>query len=629
MKKIIYLSIIAISFIFIFNGCTKDEIFKLKNPPLCSWQADIKNVDLGVINAYSVFYGLTPSDNGNWGTPVNASITWDYVGSDMGFQFASTEIRRLDIYNSRNTQTESAVPAFWVWKKCFNAITAANSMLDFINNEEANNANKQAYHVSADTYKDIVPRTKGELYFVRALSYFYIASFFGSPYYTDASLQPRIPKKFSFITDPVLLRTTPLMTSKETFDSIASDLKKSKEWFAKDPNFQQDPKDPSKWRKDGRANYWAASALLGRVYFMMGGEKDAEGLSECDYIMKNSGYKLEAEPINAFNKNITNFSSEVIFEYAAVGGDYSHWFSDAETSAITKIFYGTMGGGRATREFPKAAALTPWCGMVLSKPASIDICKWMTNDFSPTEDAMKDKRLKQLYCRFDTFYVASKATAATALKLANQAKANVRPKDAYILNAVTSANAKSKIPLINWAARPAWLNDTIDYLNGYPRTGVIFAVAWTDNKKVNRPSIILDKYYRYDGGMGLSDPVYSGLATKQPLIRFAEVILTHAILSFKAGDYAAATKDINEIRQRAGLNDIIITANGRGIIDMERARELTGEGDRLRYLMALHLPIGPGEKIDKNGNILPIVEEPYTDWNWAIPQGETNYNAAY
>jgi len=147
---------------------------------------------------------------------------------------------------------------------------------------------------------------------------------------------------------------------------------------------------------------------------------------------------------------------------------------------------------------------------------------------------------------------------------------------------------------------------------------------------VNRPSIILDKYYRIDGGLGITDdPYLSGIATKQPLIRYAEVILTHAILSFKAGDFAAATHDINEIRGRAGLDDITITASDREIIDMERARELTGEGDRLRYLMALHLPIGPGEKIDKNGNPLSIVEEPYTGWNWSIPQNETDYNAAY
>ena len=129
--------------------------------------------------------------------------------------------------------------------------------------------------------------------------------------------------------------------------------------------------------------------------------------------------------------------------------------------------------------------------------------------------------------------------------------------------------------------------------------------------------------------MGLTDPLYSGLATKEPVIRYAEVFLTHAILSFKAGDYATATKDINVIRERAGLDDITISGNDRWIIDMERARELTGEGDRLRYLMALHLPIGPGEKIDKNGNLLPPVESPYPEWNWSIPQGETNYNAAY
>lgn len=633
MKKIIYLFIIAVSSVFSFPGCQKDTAFDIKNPPQSSWKTDIKSVDLGVHNTYSEFYGMTNTSewrNGTWSGPVNVNITWDYVGSDMGFQFASTEIRRLDIYTSRDTKTESDVPVFTIWGKCFNAITSVNDMLDFINKGEATNANNQAYSVTAEAYNNIIPSSKGDLYFVRALAYFNLASLFGSPYYTEAALEPRIPKKFGFITDPLLLRNTPLMTSKEIFDSIASDLRKSKQWFAKDPNFISAPKDPSKWRKEGRGSYWAATALLARVYFMMGGEKDAEGLAECDEIMKNSGYTLEPEPINAFNKNINNFSNEVILEYACVAGpEWPYYFGDAETSGISKAFCNTYGGGRATKEFPKAGAINTWVGMVMSKPASIDVCKWMTNDYSPTAEALKDKRLKQLYCRFDTFYVASRATAATAFKLANLAKANVRPEDAYILNAVTSANAKAKIGLINWAARPAWLNDTIDYLNGYPRTGIAFASGWSNNQKINRPSIILDKYYRFAGGMGSTDPFLSGSATKMPMIRLAEVILTHAILAFKLGDYVSATTDINIIRKRAGLDDIVITANDRELIDMERARELTGEGDRYRYLMALHLPIGPGEKVDKNGSILPNIDAPYKDFYWSIPQGETNYNAAY
>jgi len=115
--------------------------------------------------------------------------------------------------------------------------------------------------------------------------------------------------------------------------------------------------------------------------------------------------------------------------------------------------------------------------------------------------------------------------------------------------------------------------------------------------------------------------VGSNLLFSVPFMRSAELYLTRAYILFTQGDKAAATADLNAVRQRAGLTPIDAADLTVNMIHQERMRELTFEDDRLYYLQAIGLPIPPG---DRTG-IAPL------DWKSAtlvipIPNIETDIN---
>lgn len=136
-------------------------------------------------------------------------------------------------------------------------------------------------------------------------------------------------------------------------------------------------------------------------------------------------------------------------------------------------------------------------------------------------------------------------------------------------------------------------------------------------------TIFPNKYYRGP----------SGPHTNIPYIRLAEMYLTRSILRLRKGDVIGAVEDLNVVRQRAwneniGGSFVPVTTDQitEDMIHDERIVEMFAENDRIDYLRALKLPIGPGERTDASGNPLP--DEPYTSekFIWAKPLHETIYN---
>jgi hypothetical protein len=113
-----------------------------------------------------------------------------------------------------------------------------------------------------------------------------------------------------------------------------------------------------------------------------------------------------------------------------------------------------------------------------------------------------------------------------------------------------------------------------------------------------------------------------------PLLRFAEVVLTRAILRFNANNLQGAADDLNMVRSRAwneavagepytDLQPNQITAN---LIHTERMIELAFEGDRIHYLQALKQPIPAG---DRQGGAIPFN---HPSLYWPIPVREKELN---
>lgn len=147
--------------------------------------------------------------------------------------------------------------------------------------------------------------------------------------------------------------------------------------------------------------------------------------------------------------------------------------------------------------------------------------------------------------------------------------------------------------------------------NGDPSAD--FKVYETQWSHVKEPKIWGDKYFRSQDGRN----------SNCPIIRLAELYLTRAIINYKKGNINDALGDINIVRQRAGIGTL--TELTEDDIHHERIKEFAFEGDRIRYLQALRKPIGPGDKVDDNGNPLPDIEFPYNDVYWLIPQAERDY----
>jgi hypothetical protein len=144
----------------------------------------------------------------------------------------------------------------------------------------------------------------------------------------------------------------------------------------------------------------------------------------------------------------------------------------------------------------------------------------------------------------------------------------------------------------------------------------------TDQKYSNlaRPVVYGDKYYRAPVGM-------NGFV---PIIRLAEMYLSRSIIRLMKNDPTGAAADLNMVRNRAWDESVggpfqpvtaqDITAE---LIHTERIKELAFEGDRLYYLMALGLPVGPGDR----GEDVPnrVLEAPYQEYYWMISQDELDF----
>lgn len=139
-------------------------------------------------------------------------------------------------------------------------------------------------------------------------------------------------------------------------------------------------------------------------------------------------------------------------------------------------------------------------------------------------------------------------------------------------------------------------------------------------------TIFPDKYYR--GPLGPH--------TNVPYIRLAEMHLTRSILRLRKGDAVGAAEDLNIVRQRAWNENVggpFVPVSAGEItedrIHDERILEMFAENDRVDYVRALKMPLGPGERTDASGNPLP--DEPYTSdrFIWTKPLHETLFNLGY
>ena len=259
----------------------------------------------------------------------------------------------------------------WVWN--YQVIADANDALEFAGNADGNPYPEETEFNKTNNVKRII----GELHFLRGFAYYMLMNIFGHPYVPGGdNSKPTIPLITTYAKSVGDAKGSKIGSTQEVFDQMLTDFAKAKELLPErfiagmHPSYQA-----------GRANKFAAAAMLARTHFLMGDYAKAK--TECDFVISQNGgdYDLSEDPIAAWNKSELARGKEVIMYipfYDALGNIVPHNFS---------VLNNTWGTGP--------------CGWVEPRMANSTIKKlgWMDD---PTQNtpfktaALRDKRFTQV-----------------------------------------------------------------------------------------------------------------------------------------------------------------------------------------------------------------------------------------
>ena len=361
------------SLLLVFSiGCNDEEFFAAERPTVNPWNT-VDDIEFSVNDTYK---GLFYSDN--W-TDAQAMVAFrDFVASDISdhipdrlehsaiFWFP----REFD-YETTGSEDEKA------WAALYRTVTSTNAPLTFL--EEKQEAGEDPFPNMSSADKEILKRQMGELYHMRAYTYYILSRFFVPPYDQNGNNSTAtIPLKTKFEESMEAIRNPKIGTVEEIYAQMIDDFSKAKEMI------------PADYAVPGKASTYSAAAMLYRLHWLMGNEADA--LNEINYVIENGPFNLSEEPIVAWNRNFEEgiIANEVIWERAQT---ISANFSPKLTARMTKIGnYRANNGGRGD-DYIHSWAST----MYLSHDASEKI-GWMDSETKePTDEAISDLRYQQLY----------------------------------------------------------------------------------------------------------------------------------------------------------------------------------------------------------------------------------------
>ncbi|MCX6217299.1 RagB/SusD family nutrient uptake outer membrane protein [Spirosoma sp.] len=286
MKKTILFSIALLGLTI---SCSEDDLNKL-NPNGVTFETYFNNADELTAGVNSI-YALVQSNSlvsREW------FFTHDLRSDEMASGGGQLETPRnqllIGVHDTGNALVGS------IWRGWYRTIHRANVVLE-----------------KGASVKDITPavrdRLLGEARFLRAWSYYELATFFGGvPLY----------KEFAKSVDGSLPRST----QRQVYDFVIADLKAAEAGV------------PASYdaKNLGRATKAAVQTLLARTYLQLGDYASAK--TELQKIVNSGLYKIVDEYTDLTNEE-GEFNQESIFEvvYAQSGGAYN-WGGDSDGSAV-------------------------------------------------------------------------------------------------------------------------------------------------------------------------------------------------------------------------------------------------------------------------------------------------------
>lgn len=180
-----------------------------------------------------------------------------------------------DAFTANALSPQNPILSTNLWNKAYAYIYQANACLEGL-------------AAAASVSTGVKQRLSGEVLFVRALAYFYLANLFG-----DVPL--------ALTTDYTANAVLPRSPVADVYQQVTSDLTQAKALLSPVPSL------PSATRPNGLA----ATALLARMYLWQGNPQGAE--AEADTVINSGIYQLEA-PESVFLSN----SRETVFQLSPV-----------------------------------------------------------------------------------------------------------------------------------------------------------------------------------------------------------------------------------------------------------------------------------------------------------------------
>lgn len=409
--------------------------------------------------------------------------------------------------------------------------TATNAALQLYADAEAQG--KDIFENMSAADKQKAQELKGELLFMRGVTYWYLARKWCPPY-NDANKDGKYIVLYdSYVNSAEKLKNPELATVEQVYKQVTDDFRAAAKLLP--ANY---PADNGSARM--RANKYAAEAMLARVLFYMGADANKTEIKTLlnDVIAQTDLYDLSEDPYAAFSQIGSGYGKETIWQICY--NSTSERF-DRNPGIFNAFAYNT-GAGKTSGYIAFAMsydALTKMGWM------EVDPAAYMAGSpypFKVTKSASEDKRFAQLY----------------------------KPVTSY--------------------------------------------------SGINIPLVFLWKYFR-----GATQDAKAERRANRPLIRLADLMLMRSQINLMTGDTPGALKDINAVRERAGLP--ALTAVTEADIEIERIKEMAGENaDRMNWLIGLHkdIPIG-----NRDASKFQPIKYPYSECWYQVPVVEQQTNQAY
>ncbi|MCG6190142.1 RagB/SusD family nutrient uptake outer membrane protein [Maribellus maritimus] len=292
MKKIIYLALLLI----FVSSCENNDFFDLERPVESPWLS-LYEFERAPIGSYRQLF----STNLSWGNGYNYWYLYkNAVADDVAW--ATPGDAAWGWY--RDTENNKS----WLnslFQNCYQVIASVNDALQFV---EENNGNPYPKITEEDKVNNL-DRIVGELYFLRGFAYYTLATTFCDAYVPGGdNSSPQIPLRTTKASSYEEASNSEIGTTEEIWMQILADFQKAYEIL------------PERYIEGlmhisyqaGRANKFAAAAMVARSYFAMGDYENTENY--VSFVIEQNGgdFNLNEEPIEAFNKSTLARGMETI-----------------------------------------------------------------------------------------------------------------------------------------------------------------------------------------------------------------------------------------------------------------------------------------------------------------------------